>query len=443
MNDHHLFLHPRKRRRLPALAHLMCAGLALFLSGCAAIGGYSNFEHRSINEVRFRDRALSKYDDEVRVTVAVPREDETEELFGADLTRREIQPIWVKVENHSEHVYYLISSAVDPKYFSPNEAAFAAQSGLRPSAREKMARYFRTVSFKNPVLPNTAVSGFIYTNWDAGEKAVQVDLFGDRRIKFFTFFVQIPGMRIDYRSVDFDTLYPQSEMVDLTKEELRKALEKLPCCTTDQNGTQLGDPINLVIIGDFTTVASAFIRRGWLSAEETYSSAVWKTVKSFLFGSRYRYSPVSSLYFFGRHQDFARQKPRNDIHERNHLRLWMSNMRFNGKPVFVGQVSRDIGVRFTSKAWPPVTHKVDPDVDEARHALIEDLFFSQAVSHVGFVKGVGVAKPSQPRTNLTGDPYFTDGLRAVLFLDPGPLSLEEIRGIKWERPMTFRILPLD
>ena len=163
---------------------------ALFLFGCATIGGFGSFDHRSINEVRFRDRALSKYDEEVRVTVAVPKEEETRELFGADLVQREIQPIWVKVENHSDHVYYLISSAVDPKYFSPNEAAFTVQSGLTPSAKEKMARYFRSVSFKNPVLPHTAVSGFIYTNWDAGEKAVQVDLFGDRRIKFFTFFVQ-------------------------------------------------------------------------------------------------------------------------------------------------------------------------------------------------------------------------------------------------------------
>ena len=49
-------------------------------------------------------------------------------------------------------------------------------------------------------------------------------------------------------------------------------------------------------------------------------------------------------------------------------------MRFEGKPVFVGQISRDIGVRFTTKTWPPVTHEIDPDIDEARNALIEDLF---------------------------------------------------------------------
>ncbi len=43
--------------------------------------------------------------------------------------------------------------------------------------------------------------------------------------------------------------------------------------------------------------------------------------------------------------------------------------------------------------------------------------FSQMVAEVGFVKGVGSAPPSRPRTNLTGDPYFTDGFRTVLILD--------------------------
>jgi hypothetical protein len=112
-------------------------------------------------------------------------------------------------------------------------------------------------------------------------------------------------------------------------------------------------------------------------------------------------------------------------------------MRFEGKPVFIGQVSRDIGIRFTTKAWPPVTHKIDPDVDEARNALVEDLLFSQTLTQVGFVEGVGRATPSKPRANLTGDPYFTDGLRAVIFLETGPTSLQEVRFLHWETPSIF------
>lgn len=272
---------------------------------------------------------------------------------------------------------------------------------------------------------------------------VHIDLVAFEHVKLFTFFVQIPGMRVDYRMVDFDSLYPPDEIRDVDEDGLRGALEELPCCTTNQTGDRLGDPMNLVAIGDFNDIAAAFARRGWLPAEETYSTAVWKTVKSYLFGSRYRYSPVSPLFFYGRGQDFAHQKPRHNIHERNHLRLWYSPLQFQGKPVFVGQVSRDIGVRFTTKTWPPVTHKIDPDVDEARHSVVEDLLFSHTLSEFGFVKGVGRVTPSNPRTNLTGDPYFTDGLRAVIILDQGPTSLKEIKNLEWESPTTFRFETLS
>ena len=412
--------------------------VALFF-GCATTPTPSSLSTHSINEVRFRDRSQSAFDDEVRVTAAVPSVEENEALFGVDMSGSEIQPIWVKVENHSDHTYYLLSIAVDANYFSPMEAAYAVRGGVSKSAQQELENHFRAMSFRNPILPNTAVSGFIFTNLDEGEKVVQIDLIANEKIKFFTFFAQIPGMRVDYRMVDFESLYLDEDTVELNQDELKVALENLPCCTTDKEGTALGDPLNLVIIGDFVDVAAAFTRRGWLPTEETYSTAVWKTIKSFLFGKRYRYSPISSLYFYGRHQDLARQKPRHDIHERNHLRLWYSPMRFEGKPVFVGQISRDIGVRFTTKTWPPVTHKIDPDIDEARHAVVEDLLFSQTLASLCFVKGVGPATPSRPRKNLADDTYFTDGLRAVLFLERGPISLNQMRYINWEQPKTFHV----
>jgi len=429
-------------KQIVGITHALWVGLTFLLLigliGCGTPQRSSPFSPKSINEVRFRDRLQSKYDKDVRVTTAVPSAEEAEAIFGVNLAGEEIQPVWIRVENHSDRTYYLVSAAVDPNHFSPIEASYAVHGGFSQREQKEMEAYFRSMNFRNPILPHTAVSGFIFTNLDEGEKVVQMDLIAHQEIKIFTFFVKVPGMRIDYRRVDFDSLYSEEDIVELGKEELRAALENLPCCTTNEEGTEFGDPLNLVIVGRFDEVAAAFVRRGWLPAEETYTSAALKTIKSYFFGSRYRYSPVSSLYFDGRHQDFARQKPRHDIHERNHLRLWYSPMRFEGKPVFVGQVSRDIGVRFTTKAWPPVTHKIDPDIDEARDAVLEDLLFSQTIAQVGFVKGAGRATPSKPRTNLTGDPYFTDGLRAVAILEPGPTSLGEVRSLHWETPVLFR-----
>src|SRR4029077_5126702 len=130
----------------------------------------------------------------------------------------------------------------------------------------------------------------------------------------------------------------------------------------------------------------------------------------------YRYSPVSSLYVDGRSQDFALQKARQTINERLHLRLWITSLRYQGKPVWIGQISRDIGVRFTPKTWNLTTHRIDPNVDDARDYLLDDLLEAGRASQVGYVAGVGVAARTDPNRNLTGDPYFTDGLRAVAIL---------------------------
>jgi len=52
------------------------------------------------------------------------------------------------------------------------------------------------------------------------------------------------------------------------------------------------------------------------------------------------------------------------VNLRNHMRLWRAPVNLNSTPVWVGQISRDIGVHLTSKTI--TTHKIDPDVDGAR-----------------------------------------------------------------------------
>ena len=378
-------------------------------------------------DVPFQARAQSKVDGDVRVTVAVLSAEESRQLFGVNLASKDIQPVWVRVQNASSNYLWLMSSGMDPDYFSPLEAAYVFHGTLAGSINDKIDDHFRVMSFRNPIAAGTSVSGFVFTQLDEGTKVVDIDLFSEVNAKFFTFIVPIPGIKADYQEVEFEKLYSEAEIVELNENELRKELENLPCCTTNADGTKNGDPLNLVFIGSREDIAAAFIRRGWLPAEKTYSTAIWKTIKSFLFGTRYRYSPVSPLYFKNRQQDFAGQKPRHTVHQRNHLRVWLSPIRFQGKPVWIGQISRDIGVRFTFKNWPPVTHKIDPDVDEAMYALLEDLVSSQQVSKIGYVGGVGKASRSKPKHNLTGDPYFTDGYRAVLVFDRRLHSYTEIQ----------------
>ena len=214
----------------------------------------------------------------------------------------------------------------------------------------------------------------------------------------------------------------------LTLSELRKRLAAQPRATMNRRGSIEGDPLNLVAIGEFDTILTGFGAR-WDETETISLRSCWRTLTAFSLGRPYRYSPVSPLYAFGRSQDFALQKARQTINERLHLRLWLTPLRFDGAPVWVGQISRDIGVRFTWKTWNLTTHKIDPDVDDARDYVLDYLMESGRVARAGYAAGVGAAGRTAMRHNLTGDPYFTDGLRAVAVFSETRTSLTFLKWV--------------
>ncbi len=225
----------------------------------------------------------------------------------------------------------------------------------------------------------------------------------------------MPGISADYLHRDLSDLHPDGSRVDCDVAQLIQQLREMPSTTSNHADSKQGDPVNLVVVGEFANVIGAFAAR-WDESETITLATCWKTLRSFLLGSQYRYSPVSALFLFGRSQDVALQRSRRSINERLHLRLWLTPLRVWNQPVWVGQVSRDIGVRFTTKTWNLTTHRIDPDVDEARDYVIEDLLAAQRVVAAGYVDGVGACDANSPRHNLTGDPYFTDGKRAVVLL---------------------------
>ncbi|UCD34471.1 MAG: LssY C-terminal domain-containing protein [Nitrospiraceae bacterium] len=409
----------------------LCLAFLATMWGCAA-----SFSPRPVDEVPFKTRAHTQVQGGLTVSAAVPTLEEGKEIYGVDLASKGMQAVWIQVKNETGLTYWFLQSGLDPAYFSASEASYAFRSSTSPGVSEAIDRRFQDLQFRNPIGPGATVSGFLVVNRDEGFKAVDVDLISRAKAANFTYIIPDPSFKGDFTLVDFDTLYDSETIIEIEDEDaLRSEIEKFPCCTTNKKGTKQGDPLNLVLVGNREDTFPAFIRRGWHGTEIIWSKAVWRTIKSFLQGSRYRYSPVSPLYVYDRRQDLAGQKARGTIHERNHLRLWLTPLRFQGKQVWLGQISRDIGVKFTLKSPTISTHVIDPDVDEARRYLIEDLAYSQALARIGFVKGVGEVGREAPRYNLVGDPYFTDGLRAVMFFEPRPRTLGDLDIIGyWEVP---------
>lgn len=404
-------------------------GLAL-LAGGLVPGCAGSFDPKPVEQVAFLQRQQSQERDGIRVSVAVPSADETRELFDENLYGRKVQPVWIEIENTRDEGAMFLPVGLDPAYYSPVEAA---NLGAKDADfdRERV-RHFFDASLDIWLPPGEKRSGFVFTNLDEGTKAFNVDLVTQSEFVTFTFFVPVPGLKIDHHEVDWQHLYPSEEIVEVDDATLLAAIERQPCCATGAEGEGTADPLNLVVIGTPLEVYYAFLRAGWDETEVVSRSSLWKTVASFLTGGEYRYSPVSSLYAFGRKQDVAMQKARENIHERNHLRLWMSRARYAGKPVWIGQISRDIGVRFAKKTI--TTHKIDPDVDEAREYLLEDLAYAQSLAAFGYAPGVGAAPESAPRANLTGDPWFSDGYRLVLWLSGEPVDIADLEFIEWARP---------
>lgn len=395
------------------------------LAGCA-----SSFDPKSFESVPFRERMITQIDDGMRVSAAVPSAKETRDLFGVALYKKRVQPVWIEIENNSNEEVAFLPMAVDADYYSPFEVAALNRSS---KARAQAEQYFFENGVGMRIAPGEVRSGFVFTNLDEGTKSFNVDVFGDEKTWQFTFFIQVPGLAVDHYDVDFRSLYTQEQITNFTDaSDLIEALEQLPCCVVDAKAQNNGDPLNLVMIGDPDDLFYAFIRSGWNETEVVTAASGLKTATSFITGGEYRYSPISSLYLFDRRQDIAMQRIRKNIHERNHFRLWLTPITFKDQLVWVGQISRDIGVRFT---WKTITtHKIDPDVDETREFLLENLAYHQMLSKFAYVGGSNTSSIDEPGRNLTGDPYYTDGLRLVMWIDSVPKNLQDIKYVKWSDP---------
>jgi hypothetical protein len=374
-----------------------------------------------------------KEKDKVRVSISVLTEEENQEYFGRSLISKGIQAVWLKVENHNPYSLWIMPSYVDPEYFSALEVAFLNHGFFSGPSNHSMDKLFEQYRISRRVPAGGTNSGFVFTNLSEGVKYVNVELWHDKGVIDVRFYLELPNGGFDYEAVDFERLYTPGHVKELNLAQLRRELASVPCCTGDGRGSE-ADPVNVVLIGNDDDIFSALVHQGWDPTHSLSAGSVRRTVVAFLWGRRYRYSPVSPLQLFDRQQDIAFQRTRGTIHQRNHIRLWLSPYTYRTRRVWIGQISRDIGVRFSARAPFFVTHRIDPEVDEARDYLIEDLLASESLEALAYVRGVGAAPPQAPRENLTGDPYFTDGLRAVMFISAKPVSADQVNFIRWETP---------
>jgi hypothetical protein len=191
-----------------------------------------------------------------------------------------------------------------------------------------------------------------------------------------------------------------------THYEHQKKLANLPMVTHTAQGIP-GDPINVGLVGDDKDVLCAMRDAGWFPADPVTLRSSIEIAGSVLLDRPYRGAPVSPLFYLGRREDLAFEKPDGtSADHRHHVRFWkVLDKGEEQRPVWLGAVTydRSVGVSHYTGA---ITHHIGADIDAERHLLATELEAAGLVDAKYQVTGIG---PTMTGRNGGGDPYYTDG----------------------------------
>jgi hypothetical protein len=196
----------------------------LLLTGACA----SPFERPApFDDELLRARAVTKTDDGIRVSAAVPSADESRSIFGVDLDQRGIQPLWLEIENGSERSVYFLPTGLDPEYFAPLEVAFLYGGPFHDEGKAALSEHLEALSFdsRSPIAPGETVTGFVYVNRADPSMMVNVDLIGREWSDSIGLVVPVPGTEAaQQRMAALRGLYTESDVVEIDDEPaLRRA----------------------------------------------------------------------------------------------------------------------------------------------------------------------------------------------------------------------------
>ena len=194
---------------------------------------------------------------------------------------------------------------------------------------------------------------------------------------------------------------------------LQRDLQSLPRRVNDEF-KNLGDMVNFVLIGSEKQVQDALAAANWHVADTSTPGSVAKAILMATQKEDYLQMPMSQLYLFGRVQDFGYEEaePYAMVASRHHFRIWKSTATYNGKPVWAGAGTHDIGFEKDQRNGK-VTHKIDPAVDGERDNIGESL---EQAGQVRMMTYFTPSNPVQESKNATGGGFHSDGRVLVIFL---------------------------
>src|ERR1700743_451091 len=214
--------------------------------------------------------------------------------------------------------------------------------------------------------------------------------------------------------------------------EHEPGLASLPMVTRTGSGIP-GDPLNVGLVGGKEDVLPAMHAAGWVPADPITLRTSVEIVGSVILDRPYHDAPVSPLYYEGKKEQLAFERPDGtSADRRHHVRLWLVLEKgVGGRPVWLGAVTFDRGVGL-SRYTGQVTHHIGPNIDEERNLLMRDLSDAGMLEALFQISGIG---PTLFGRNGGGDPYHTDGE-----IDVGSLVVDGVK--RTEPPVILPPPPL-
>jgi hypothetical protein len=191
-----------------------------------------------------------------------------------------------------------------------------------------------------------------------------------------------------------------------THHEHEPGLASLPMVTRTSTGIP-GDALNVGFVGSKEDVLRAMHASGWSPADPITLRTSIEIIGSVVLDRPYHDAPVSPLYYEGKKEWLAFEKPDGrSADKRHHVRMWLVlETGMDGRPVWLGSITFDRGVGLSHDTGQ-VTHHIGPDIDAERDLLMQDLREAGMVQTLFQISGTG---PTLLGRNGEGDPYYTDG----------------------------------
>jgi len=222
------------------------------------------------------------------------------------------------------------------------------------------------------------------------------------------------AVRIEVYTPDAGTARVVAKQVNSLPGIDNHLFSKLPRRVSDKQGNP-GDMVNFLVLGSEEAMQRVFTNAGWVKVDANVEATILHGVIESLSKESYLTMPMSPLYLFGRSQDYgwAHAEPINVVKTRNHLRIWKAPFEANGKMLWVGAATHDIGFERDQRN-NGVTHKIDPDID------LERDYVEKTLASTGLVTEISHFLPEKPlkeAKTATGGTFHSNGEVLILKLD--------------------------